>query len=108
VAAVTVPPGTSDGAHTVYGVTSPSGSTAAAGILVDGTPPPLPELTYTPGALSNGSVSFEYTEAEAASSSGTRVVQTAFTTTTFLRQVARDRASRSSASRVWSDRRGGR
>ena len=45
MAAVTVPPGTSDGAHTVYGVTSPSGSTAAAGILVDGAPPPLPELT---------------------------------------------------------------
>ena len=38
VVAVTVPPGTSDGAHTVYGVTSPSRSTAAAGILVDGAP----------------------------------------------------------------------
>src|SRR6185436_10670504 len=39
LATVTVPAGTSDGAHTVYAVTSPSGETGAAAILVDGTAP---------------------------------------------------------------------
>jgi hypothetical protein len=61
---VTVPLGTSDGAHTVYAVASPSGDTAAAGIVVDGTAPPLPVLTLTPTATSGDTVTFAYTEAE--------------------------------------------
>ena len=45
---VSVPAGTSDGPHTIYAVTSPSGAAASAGIVVDGTPPPPPVLTLTP------------------------------------------------------------
>ena len=62
---VTVPAGTSDGAHTIYAVASPSGESAAAGIVVDGTPPPVPVLTSKPPATSGDAASFTYTEAEA-------------------------------------------
>ncbi len=62
---VTVPGGTSDGDHTVYAVTSPSGDAAGAAIVVDGTPPPAPVLTQAPTNPSGDTVTFAYTEAEA-------------------------------------------
>ncbi len=61
---VTVPLGTSDGAHTIHAVASPSGEAGSAGIVVDGTPPPPPVLTGTPTAVSGDAVSFSFTEAE--------------------------------------------
>lgn len=62
---VSVPSGTSDGAHKIYAVTSPSGESAMADILVDGTAPPAPVLTQTPQAISGDAATFVYTEAEA-------------------------------------------
>lgn len=62
---VTVPSGTSDGTHTIYAVASPSGDVAAATIIVDGTPPPVPVLTLTPAATSGDAVTFAFTESEA-------------------------------------------
>jgi hypothetical protein len=62
---VTVPAGTGDGAHTIYGVASPSGDTASFGIVVDGTAPSPPVLTQTPTAVSGDTVSFAYTQSEA-------------------------------------------
>lgn len=75
---VTVPAGTSDGAHTIYAVTSPSGDTAAAGIVVDSAAPPPPTLTLTPAALTGDTVTFEYTEAEASATVDCRLDSAAF------------------------------
>ena len=61
---VTIPSGTTEGAHTVYAVASPSGDTATTGITVDSTPPPIPVLTVTPSTLSGDAATFAYTEAE--------------------------------------------
>ena len=63
---VTVPAGTTEGSHTVYAVTSPTGDSARADIVVDSTAPPLPVLTLTPTAVSGDSVTFAFTESEAA------------------------------------------
>lgn len=63
--AVTVPLGTSDGAHLVYAVASPSGEAAPFSISVDGTPPDPPVLTGTPTPVSGNAVTFSFTEAEA-------------------------------------------
>ncbi|MBC7632208.1 hypothetical protein, partial [Aeromicrobium sp.] len=62
---VTMPSGTSDGTHTVYAVASPSGDAGVAGVIVDGTAPPLPVLTLTPAATSGDAATFAFTEAEA-------------------------------------------
>ncbi len=62
---ITVPAGTSEGAHTIYAVASPSGVSASAGIVVDSTPPPVPVLTLTPASPSGDTVTFAFTEAEA-------------------------------------------
>ncbi|MDQ3104609.1 MAG: hypothetical protein M3Q87_05220, partial [Actinomycetota bacterium] len=75
---VTVPAGTSDGAHTVYAVASPSGDAASAAIVVDGTPPPLPVLTLTPAAVSGDAVTFAYTESEASATVECRLDSAAF------------------------------
>ena len=77
---VTVPSGTGDGPHTIYAVALPSGDTAAAGIVVDGTAPPQPVLTLTPAAVSGDAVTFAYTEAEASASVECRLDAAAFTT----------------------------
>jgi hypothetical protein len=61
---VTVPSGTTDGAHTINAVASPSGDAASTSIVVDGTAPPLPVLTLTPTAVSGDAVTFAYTESE--------------------------------------------
>jgi len=61
---VTVPAGTSEGAHTVHAVASPSGEAASTSIVVDNTPPPVPVLTLTPAAVSGDAVTFAFTEAE--------------------------------------------
>jgi hypothetical protein len=76
---VTVPSGTSDGAHTVYAVASPSGDAAAAAIVVDGTPSPVPVLTLTPAAVSGDTVTFAYTEAEASATVDCALDGAAFT-----------------------------
>lgn len=65
---ITVPSGTSDGAHSVYAVASPSADMAVADVVVDGTAPPAPVLTVTPTAVSGSAVTFGYTEAEASAS----------------------------------------
>ena len=77
-ASITVPSGTSDGAHTLYAVASPSSDAAAAGIVVDGTPPPVPVLTGTPTLISGDSVSFTFTEAEATATVECRLDTDAF------------------------------
>lgn len=70
---VAVPVGTGDGAHTVYAVASPSGATAAATIVVDGTAPPVPVLTLTPAAISGAAATFAFTESEASATVGCRL-----------------------------------
>lgn len=70
---VTVPAGISDGAHSVYAVSSPSGDTGVAGIVVDGTAPPLPVLNLTPSNPSGDTVTFAYTEAEASATVECRI-----------------------------------
>lgn len=75
---VTVPSGTSEGAHTVYALAAPSGDVATAGIVVDATPPPPPVLTLTPAATSGDAVTFAYTEAESSATVECRLDSAAF------------------------------
>jgi hypothetical protein len=77
-AAVMVPAGTSEGTHTVHAVTSPSGDSASADIVVDSTPPPPPVLTDTPAAVSGDTVTFGYTEAEISATVECRLDAAAF------------------------------
>jgi len=77
-AVVTVPVGTSEGAHTVYAVSSPRGDTAAVAIVVDGTAPPPPVLTSTPTAVSGDAVMFAYTESEPSAAVECRLDSDAF------------------------------
>lgn len=72
-AVITVPAGTSDGAHTLYAVASPSSDAAVADILVDGTPPPAPVLTGTPTAVSGDLATFTFTRPEATSTAECRI-----------------------------------
>jgi hypothetical protein len=77
-AAVMVPAGTSEGTHTVHAVTSPSGDSASADIVVDSAPPPPPVLTDTPAAVSGDTVTFGYTEAEISATVECRLDAAAF------------------------------
>ncbi|WP_247046221.1 Ig-like domain repeat protein [Arthrobacter rhizosphaerae] len=61
---VLMPSGTGDGAHTIYAVASPTGDTAAAAVVVDGTAPPAPVLTQTPTNPGGDSATFAFTESE--------------------------------------------
>ncbi len=79
---ITVPSGTSDGAHTLYAVASPSNDTAMVSIVVDGTPPPVPVLTGTPAATSGDSVTFTFTVAEATATAECRIDAEVFTACT--------------------------
>ncbi|MFI2458176.1 Ig-like domain repeat protein [Streptomyces sp. NPDC019539] len=75
---LTVPTGTTDGAHKLYAVASPSGEAAAADIVVDATPPPAPVLTQTPTNPSGDSASFAFTEVETSATVECRLDTTAF------------------------------
>lgn len=79
-ASIAVPPGTSDGAHTIYAVAQPSGEAAEATIIVDGTPPPVPVLTKTPGLLTGQT--FHFTEAEVTATVQCRIDGAPFTSCT--------------------------
>ncbi len=76
--AFTVPTGTTEGAHTIFAVTSPSGETATAAITVDSTPPPVPVLTLTPTPVSSDTVTFAFTESEATATLECRMDTAAF------------------------------
>ncbi len=76
--AFTVPAGTTEGTHTIYAVTSPSGDTATAAITVDATAPPVPVFTLTPTAVSGDTVTFAFTESEATATLECRMDAAAF------------------------------
>jgi hypothetical protein len=62
---VTLPSGTSEGAHTVYAVSSPTGEYASAAITVDNTPPPSPTLTSTPSSPTGATnATFAFTDSD--------------------------------------------
>lgn len=62
---VVLPAGTTAGAHTVYGVASPSGESASQAITVDNTPPPAPSITGGPsGTTLATTATFTFTDTE--------------------------------------------
>ena len=62
---VTLPPGISDGPHTVYAVAAPSGDNASAALTFDSTAPPSPTITSSPAnPTSATSASFGFTDPE--------------------------------------------
>ena len=62
---VVLPGGTTEGAHTVYAVTSPSAESAGQAITVDNTPPPAPSITGGPsGAVAVTTATFTFTDSE--------------------------------------------
>jgi hypothetical protein len=62
---VTIPSGTSEGAHTIYAVSSPTGEYASTAVTVDNTPPPSPTLTSTPSSPTGAtSATFEFTDSD--------------------------------------------
>jgi hypothetical protein len=62
---VTLPPGISDGPHTVHAVASPSGDNASATLTLDSSAPPSPTITSSPAnPTSATSASFGFTDSE--------------------------------------------
>jgi hypothetical protein len=59
---VVLPAGATNGAHTIFAVSSPSGTQASAAVTVDTTPPVAPTITGKPPAVAGGtSVVYEFT-----------------------------------------------
>jgi hypothetical protein len=62
---VTLPPGISDGPHTVYAVASPSGDNASVSLSLDSSAPPSPTITSAPANPTGArGASFSFTDSE--------------------------------------------
>jgi hypothetical protein len=71
---VTLPAGISDGPHTVYAVSAPSGDNAPAALTFDSTAPPSPTITSSPeNPTTATSASFSFTDSESGVSFGCRL-----------------------------------